>query len=233
MSTTPQILLPLENGRLDRFEDYVAGPNQKVVLALRELLNSPGGCVFIRGSEGSGKSHLLNAACNLAQNLGQRAFYLALCNLPDGAADGLAGLEEEMDVVCIDDMDRVAGRPRWENSLFHFFNRFRARNGRLVISSLHLLSALPFQLPDLASRLAWGLQLQLEALDDDGKKEVLRRKAAAQGIVLPAEVTNYLLSRGSRNMVSLLHNLEAIRVAALTGKRKITLALARKVLAGS
>jgi len=230
--STPQILLPLESGRLDRFEDYVPGSNQNVVFALQELLRSPGACLFIRGPQGSGKSHLLNATCNLAQEQGQRAFYIALGHAPEMSAEGLAGLEE-MDLVCIDDIDRVAGKPVWENALFHFFNRLRARHGRLVTSSSQPLSALQFQLPDLASRLAWGLRLQLEPLDDTGKVEVLRRRVSALGIVLPSGVAHYLLSRGSRDMVSLLASLEAIRVAALTGKRKITLALARGVLANS
>lgn len=231
MVSARQILLPLESGRFDRFEDYVPGSNQNVVAALQELLHSPGACLFIRGPEGSGKSHLLNASCKLAQEQGQQAFYMALGRLSEMSAAGLDGLEE-MDLVCMDDIDRVAGKAVWENALFHFFNRLRARHGRLVTSSLHPLSALQFQLPDLASRLAWGLRLQLEPLDDDGKLEVLRRKASALGIALPPEVAHYLLSHGSRTMVSLLASLEAIRVAALTGKRKITLPLAREVLAG-
>lgn len=226
----PQILLPLESGRHDRFEDYVPGPNRNVVAALQELLHSAGTCLFINGAQGSGKSHLLNASCRLAQEQGQQAFYMALGPLSEMPAAGLDGLEE-MDLVCIDDIDRVAGNPLWENALFHFFNRLRARHGRLVISSLHPLSALPFRLSDLASRLAWGLRLQLELLDDNGKLEVLQRRAGALGIALPPEVAHYLLSRGSRTMGSLLTSLEAIRVAALTGKRKITLPLAREVLA--
>lgn len=229
MAATTQIPLPLESRPLDRFEDYVAGPNENVVRALRELLSSAGGFLFIRGPGGSGKSHLLNAACNFARSHGQKAFYMALGRLPDTAAEGLAGLEE-MDLMCIDDIHHAAGRTVWENSLFHFFNRFRDHHGRLVISSSQALSSLPFQLPDLASRLAWGLRLQLEPLDDHGKLEVLRRKASALGIVLPDEVARFLLNRGSRSIVSLVAGLETIRVAALAGKRKITLPLARSVL---
>lgn len=230
MSLTPQILLPLESRRPDRFEDFIPGPNQNVVAALLELLQSGEGCLYIRGPEGSGKSHLLNAVCNFAQERDMQAFYISLGNVPDAAADGLAGLEE-MDVVCLDDIDRIAGKPSWENALFHFFNRIRANRGRLVVSSSQALSSLHFQLPDLVSRLAWGLRLQLEPLDDLGKEEVLRHKAAALGIDLPAEVVNYLLNRGSRNVSSLLARLEAVRVAALTGKRKITVPLVREVLA--
>ena len=230
MTSTAQILLPLEGRRPDRFEDFVAGPNGKVIAALQELLQSAGGCVFLRGAEGSGKTHLLNAAVNHAQSLGLGAFYMPLGQLPDTAAAGLGGLET-MDLVCIDDVDRVAGQPAWEKALFNFFNRFRAEGGKLVVSSSQSLSAVQFKLPDLASRLAWGLRLQIEALDDGGKAAVLRSRSAALGIELPQDVSSYLLSRGSRNISVLLDNLEAIRLAALQGKRRITIPLAREVLA--
>lgn len=238
MASSPQILLPLENRRPDRFEDFLAGPNQSAVDAIRELvehsvagrLGEPGVQVFLRGPEGSGKSHLLNAGCNLAQALGYRAFYMALSGLPESAAEGLAGLDE-MDLVCLDDVDAVAGNPAWERAVFHCFNRLRENQRRLVVSSALPLPALRFDLPDLASRLAWGLQLSLEPLDDEGKAEVLRRKGEALGIDLPVDVIQYLMSRGSRNLSTLLGRLEAIRMAALTAKRRITVPLAREVLA--
>ena len=231
MPLSPQILLPLENRPDDRFENYVAGQNHNVVLALQELAEAPEGCVFISGPQGSGKSHLLNASCNLARSRGLRAFYFVPARLPESAADGLSGLEE-MDLVCIDDIDRIAGAAIWENALFHFFNRFRERHGRLVASSSIALSTLHFQLPDLASRLAWGLRLQIEPLADDDKLNLMRIKAGALGINLPDEVAHYLINRGQRDTVSLLAWLEAIRVEALAEKRKITLALARKVVSG-
>jgi DnaA family protein len=92
------------------------------------------------------------------------------------------------------------------------------------------LSAVQFKLPDLASRLAWGLRLQIETPDDEGKAAVLRSRSAALGIELPPDVANYLLSRGSRNISVLLDNLEAIHLAALQAKRRITIPLAREVL---
>jgi len=229
MPLSSQILLPLEGRRPDRFRDFIAGPNQPVVSALKELLSSTEGSVFIRGPDGSGKSHLLNATCNTAQEKGLQAFFISSGSLPESAAEGLAGLEE-MDLVCIDDIDQLVGQPVWENALFHFFNRFRAHRGRLVSSSTRPLSALPFELPDLESRLAWGLRLQLEPLSDDEKAAVLRSKAEALDIELPADVIYYLLSRGSRNITMLVSNFEAVRVAAFAAKRKMTVPLAREVL---
>lgn len=231
MPGSPQILLPLESRRADRFEDFVPGPNAPVVAALQELLGGDGGCVFLRGPVGTGKSHLLNALCNRAQDEGLSAFYIAPGSLPDSAAAGLAGLES-YELVCVDDIDRIAGNATWEEALFHCFNRLRERSRRLVLSSTRPLSAIPFELPDLHSRLAWGLRLKLEPLGDGDKQEVLQRRARALGIDLPADVRRYLLSREARDLASLLDTLEAIRVAALAGKRRITVPLARQVLSG-
>ena len=75
MALSSQILLPLEDRRPDRFQDFIAGPNQPVVSALQELIDCSEGSLFIRGTEGSGKSHLLNATCNSAQEKGLQAFF--------------------------------------------------------------------------------------------------------------------------------------------------------------
>ncbi len=229
MAAAKQILLPLEARRPDRFEDFVPGENSAVLESLKELVITGGHCLFLSGPAGSGKTHLLNAACNLASEQGRQAFYIAPGRLLPEAAAGLAGLDN-MDLVCVDDIDLCVGQRPWEEALFHCFNRLREQSGSLVASSSSRLSALQFSLPDLASRLAWDLRLQIQPLDDPGKAEVMQRWAQAHTIQLPEEVQNYLLSRGPRSLTSLLQILETVRVAALSGKRKITVPLAREVL---
>lgn len=229
MPASPQILLPLERRSEDRFDTFVSGPNDAALSALIATLDSPGSGVFLRGPRGSGKSHLLNALCNEAQTRSLSAFYIALAALPEEAADGLAGLEQ-FELVCVDDIDSIAGCSLWEEALFHCFNRLREAGSRVVLSSTLPLAAIPLGLPDLRSRAGWGLRLALEPLDDAAKAEVLVRRARAAGIELPAEVRNYLLSRGSRQVSDLVANLEAVREAALKAKRRLTVPLAREVL---
>lgn len=229
MLFSPQIPLQLEPRRPDRFEDFVSGPNESALAAVRQLLDEPGGSLFLSGPEGSGKSHLLNALCHAARENGLAAFYIALKRLPEEAAASLEGLQV-LDLVCVDDLDSVAGNPVWENALFSCFNQVRAANGRWLVSSSQPLAALNFCLPDLASRLAWGVRVNLRLPADDGKLEILQQRARVLRIEVPEDVQNYLLKHGRRDMASLLQALEQLKDAAFAGKRKITVPLAREIL---
>ena len=229
MLFSPQIPLQLMPRRDCRFDDYVSGPNEAVVKALRQVADEPGSHVFLSGAEGSGKTHLLNALCHETRERQGRAFYLALKRLPKDAIASLQGLEE-LDLVCVDDLHVITGDESWEEALFHCFNRIREANGTLVISSSERLSALNLGLPDLASRLAWGLRLQLLPLEDQDKLAVIKLHSDALGISLPQEVQQYLLKRHDRGMAPLIKTVENLHRAALTNKRRITVPLAREVL---
>lgn len=229
MLFSPQIPLQLEPRRPDRFEDFVVGPNAIALGAVQHLLDEPGGVLFLSGPEGSGKSHLLNALCHKARSSGLAAFYIALKRLPDEAAAGLEGLQS-LDLVCVDDLDHVAGNAAWEKALFRCFNEVRDAGGRLLVSSSQPLSTLPIRLPDLTSRLSWGVRQKLLPPDDAGKLEVLQQRARTLRIEVPLDVQNYLLRYGRRDMASLLTALERLKDAAFADKRKITVPLAREVL---
>ena len=230
MLFSPQIPLPLEPARPDRFEDFVPGPNEPIVLALKQMLDEPGGSVFLSGPSGSGKSHLLNALCHAARENDLVAFYLSLKNQPDDVADSLRGLQS-MDLVCLDDLDSVAGRQAWETALFRCFNELRAAGGRLVVGSGQPLSRLSFGLPDLESRLAWGLRLKLEPVTDDDKLLIIRNRALALGVELPGDVQRYLIKHSKRDMDSLLLAVERLKQGAIVAKRRITVPLAREIIA--
>lgn len=229
MLFSPQIPLQLEPRRPDRFEDFIVGPNQAALASVRALLDEPGSSFFLSGPQGSGKSHLLNALCHAAREQGMAAFYIALKRLPQEAAAGLEGLQV-LDLVCVDDLDCVAGDPVWEEALFRCFNQVRAAHGRLLVSSSTALSSLSFHLPDLASRLAWGVRQKLQVPDDQGKLAILQQRADTLRIEVPRDVQKYLLKHGRRDMASLLTALEGLKDTAFSEKRKITVPLAREVL---
>ena len=167
--------------------------------------------------------------CVATRERDERAFYLALKRLPKDAIASLEGLEN-LDLVCVDDLHVIAGDQAWEEALFHCFNRIREANGRLLVSSRERLSALELGLPDLKSRLAWGLRLQLLPLEDRDKLEVINLHCIALGLILPEDVQQYLLKHHDRSMAALIKTVESLQQAALTHKRRITIPLAREVL---
>lgn len=229
MLFSSQIPLQLTPLRDSRFENFVDGPNHAVVEALKHMPDEPASHIFLYGGEGSGKSHLLNAMCVATRERDERAFYLALKRLPKDAIASLEGLEN-LDLVCVDDLHVIAGDQAWEEALFHCFNRIREANGRLLVSSRERLSALELGLPDLKSRLAWGLRLQLLPLEDRDKLEVINLHCIALGLILPEDVQQYLLKHHDRSMAALIKTVESLQQAALTHKRRITIPLAREVL---
>lgn len=229
MLFSPQIPLPLEPRRPGGLDDFIAGPNTAVLGAVREVAETPDRSLFLAGPAGSGKTHLLNAACLAARDAGRTAFYLGARALEQVDADPLQGLEK-MDLVCIDDGHRLAGNGRQEEALFHFINRLRAERGSLLIASRERLRRLTFGLPDLASRLAWGLRLELQPLADDDKRQVLNHHAETLGVALPDGVCDYLLSHGSRDMATLLGTVTRLQQAAFREKRRITVPLARELM---
>lgn len=229
MLFSPQIPLQLEPPRPDRFDEYVTGANGPAVQAVRHLLDEPGAALFLSGPEGSGKSHLMNALCHAARERDMAAFYIALKRLPEAAAAGLEGLQV-LDLVCVDDIDRAAGNAAWEGALFRCFNEVRAAGGRLLVASREPLASLEFGLPDLASRLAWGVQLKLQLPDDEGKRAILLQRARSLHIELPEDVQTYVLRKSRRDMATLLKVVEGLKDAAFTGKRRITVPLAREVI---
>src|SRR5690606_16419912 len=82
----------------------------------RALAGSSSGLVWVWGGHGSGKSHLLQAACRAADAAGKRAMYLPLARA-DIVPEALAGLDA-LDFLAVDDIGDRAGRPEWERALF-------------------------------------------------------------------------------------------------------------------
>jgi DnaA family protein len=224
---SPQIPLQLQPTGPDRFEDFVAGPNQAAVEALQTLTLQTGGSLFLQGPPDSGKTHLLNALCVDLHEKGEPAWYIGLKQLEQEATAGLKGLHG---VVCFDDLHAVVGDVLWEEALFHCFNEVREGGGQIVASSRVTLSALEFALPDLASRIGWGTRFKLRLLNEQQRLEVLQVRARKLELVLPDEVEQFLIRRINRDLGSLLNALETLQKRALAEKRRVTVPLAREAL---
>ena len=183
--------------------------------------------VFLHGSRGCGKSHLLQAACHLA---GERALYLPLRELmvypPE---DVLAGVET-LDLVALDDLDVVLGQEAWELALFGLYNRAREWGCRLLIAANGAPRTLGVSLADLRSRLSWGVVYQLPAASDEEKQAILTFRAARRGLNLSAEVAVFIVNRAPRELEQLLELLDKLDRASLAEKRALSIPFVKQIL---
>lgn len=214
-----------------RFESFVRGPNAEVCSLLQDMAAATPRVVWLWGRPGSGKSHLLQAACAVAGERGDPAAYIDLATAPDPALlDGC----ETLATVCLDALDAVAADPAWNAALFRLHTLLQDGTGRLIVASQAPPAALAFTLPDLRSRLLAASVHQLVELDDAGQCEALQLRAAARGLDLSAEAALYLVHRLPRDMHSLFDVLDRLDHASLVAQRKLTIPFLREQLeAGS
>ena len=138
---------------------------------------------------------------------------------------------EKQSWISIDDLDAIATDAAWEESLFHLYNRVRDNGQTTLIMSGKLPPAsMPVQLPDLRSRLSWGLVIQVNELDEHDKINSLKMHAKKRGFELPATVGQFLLKRCARNMHDLNSLLDRLDEASLVAQRKITIPFVKDVL---
>lgn len=212
------------------FANFFPGDNVYLLDALRALIQGHGESFqFIYGSHDSGKSHLLQALCHQADAAGLRSVYLPLEELALLSPDLLEGLEA-LDVICIDDLNIVAGRAKWEAALFHCFNRLRDAGKVMVVAADAAPSKLGVRLPDLSSRLAWGVTSALHKLDDEQKIAAFKLRANERGLELSDDVARYILHRSPRTLRELFDMLAMLDHASLMAQRKLTIPFVKEAL---
>jgi DnaA family protein len=225
-----QLPLGLQLKAAARFSNFVAGPNDELVGQLRRAASGRGETFFFCwGSAGSGKTHLLQASCQQAASEARTVAYVAL---RDTEAMSPALLEgwEQFDLVCVDDVDAIAGEPDWEEALFHLYNRIRERGSSLIVSASAAPAQLRIGLPDLLSRLGWGVVYQLKPLDDAQRMQALQLRARQKGFDMPEETAGYLLRRLPRDLPALFDLLDRLDEASLAAQRKLTVPFVKSVL---
>jgi DnaA family protein len=228
--TNPQLPLGLKLKDGATFASFFPGSNAELVEHLSRLSGSPWQPgIYLWGDPGTGKSHLLQAVCHAAGERGLAAVYLPLRLADQFPREVLLGLEK-LGIVCIDDIQLIAGDQDWELALIQLFERIRDSGTQLVVASNASPAAMGLSSPHLVSRLSWGLQFHLQALDAEGKLGALQLRAARRGIGLPSEAGRYLVRHYGQDVNLLFSTLDCLDRASLVAKRKLTLPFIRKVL---
>jgi DnaA family protein len=212
------------------FENFYCGIHREIVEHLQKIALECGEQqIYLWGGSGAGKSHLLLACCQSAHEHNRSCFYFDLAVSPLPKTELLNGIDEFV-LVCLDNVEAVAGNSDWEPALFHFYNRLRERGNRLLISSALPPGELPIILPDLKTRMAWGLTLHLRDYGESEKIALLTFKARQLGFELSPQVGRFLLLRCNRDLKSLWILLDKLDRETLAAKRKLTVPFLKRIL---
>jgi DnaA-homolog protein len=229
MNSHPQLPLGLALRDSARFNSFYPGENLETVHELQLSATGRGeALIYVVGAGGMGKTHLLQAACYEAAQSGRTTGYLPLQELPGFAVTVFDDLEQ-LDLICLDEVAAVAGHEDWERGLFDLFNRVRQSGSTLLIAAGKRPDQAGFLLPDLVSRLGWGVTYLLKPLAEYDVIAALRCRAQARGLQLPEETAQYLLRRFPRDLPTLFALLDTLDTASLIEQRRLTVPFVKSV----
>jgi DnaA family protein len=224
-----QLPLALRWPAQQRFETFVVGDNAAAVALVQQIGAGDSSWVFASGPAGSGKTHLLIAACATASAHGCNAQYLSLAKLPADRAAAIRALGGS-DLLALDDLDSIAGDRAAEHALFDLYNRCKMEKSTLLFAAGKPPAQISIGLPDLVSRLSACAQATLKPLDDAARREAVRQRAQARGLVLDDTLLDWLFAHTQRDLGSLSALIERLDRESLAAKRRITLPFLRQLL---
>ncbi|MCL1960593.1 MAG: DnaA regulatory inactivator Hda [Desulfovibrionaceae bacterium] len=181
--------------------------------------------IYLWGSQGTGKTHLLRAARHALLAQGAAVGWL------DAAAPPRTAFDDAWDAVLMDDV-HLYGAEQQHTAFNWFINAVASASGRprAVLAAGRLPPADLQAREDLRTRLAWGHVFELQALPEADVRAALRRAADARGVFLSDEVMSYVLGRFSRDLGHLMQLLERLDRHALRTQRAITIPLVKSML---
>lgn len=226
--TGPQLPLALRAPPDQRLERYLRAPDGLLEQLRALAVGAEDAGVLLCGPRSSGKTHLLLAVATEAEAAGRRVAYLSLRGLR-GRVD--AALQNfDADLIALDDVDAVAGDRADEIALFDRYNAQRDAGRGTLYAASAAPDDLALVLPDLRSRLLQCARWQLPTLDDAGRAQMLRQRAAARGLDFEPAALDWVLQRCSRDPGSLADLFDRLDRASLAAQRRLTLPFLRHVL---
>ena len=226
------------------FETFVVGQNNQLAhaaaLAVAQAPAQAYNPLFIHGSTGLGKTHLMHAIGHsiLQRNPEARIAYLStekftneyIHAIQENALTKFRQRYRSVDVLLVDDVQFLAGKERIQEEFFHTFNDLFESQKQIVISSDRPVSEIATLESRLVSRFQWGLSADVQSPDFETRVAILKSKSATLKIELPMPVIEFMAQHISKNIRRLEGALIKISsYAALTGK-PLDLAIAEHLL---
>lgn len=233
-----QLPLPIHQIDDETFENFYTENSQLLLNSLTQNFSDVRQPFFyIWGGKSCGKSHLLKAVNNHYLLNERSASYIPLTK-SNYFSPNVLDNADQLDVICLDDIQTIVGNEEWELAIFDLCNQIREQQGLfsqgkktlLLVTADRPPNQLAIDLADLRSRLTWGEVYKLDDLNDDQKRDILQQNAHRKGLELSDDVVNFLLKRVDRDLHLLLAKLELLDRASLQAQRKLTIPFVKEIL---
>ncbi len=188
------------------FETFVVGPfNQLAHAAAKAVLERPGlayNPLFIYGSTGHGKTHLIQAIGNYFKksHANKKVLYVTserfaidyINAVRAGHANNFKDQYRQYDVLIMDDVQFIANTEKTQEELFHLFNALRDNNKQIVFSSDKHPALLPGFEDRLKGRFSGGMIAEIPEPDVESRTAIIGAKIEQHGFSIPADIIQYI-----------------------------------------
>ena len=180
--------------------------------------------IYVYGSTGLGKTHLLQGAALRALSDQQSAMYIDCDNsLPEHVLESI----EQLNWISIDNIDAI--NDNQQDLFFDLYNRAKQAKVSMIISGSDLPSELGV-MKDLKTRLGLATIFRLQPLDDELTMLVLNNQMIDRNLSIDSKVYEYLFKYYSRDVKVLLKAIDDLDKASLQVKQSITIPFVKKTL---
>ena len=226
------------------FETFVIGSSNRFAHAASvAVAESPAKAynpLFIYGSSGLGKTHLLHAIGHYATTLGhaRSVRYVSteeftndfINSLRDDRKVAFQRRYRDVDVLLVDDIQFLEGKEGTQEEFFHTFNTLHNANKQIVVSSDRPPKRLETLEDRMRTRFEWGLITDIQPPELETRIAILRKKAAQDRLAVPGDVLEFIAERIERNIRELEGALIRVTAFASLNRQIVDLTLAEIVL---